>query len=228
MRSRAHTGRAGAGRDGHLGGVHPSVLKLVHPSAHAALEAIVRHDAAAILACLDAAAPLVDGPVHAAAVDHDRGEDALAPASVRFGLAADRDAALAAESPFGAFARTWDASAFAGPRLVPDPDPRTDFEFVEERERVLEQLGEGTTLTRHVLNAAALEVNRALADGAVTALPRTEDFVVFVPDEEPGARLIANLRLATPEPVAARLRAHGLLPDRVTELEGFYTAGGRA
>jgi hypothetical protein len=199
--------------------VHPAVLKLVHPSAHASLERVVQRDVEAILGCVTRAGALLDGPAYAAAVEHHRGEAELAPEAVRFAREADRAAALATRPPFAAFTRTWDARAFAGPDLVPDPDPRAELEFVEDRERILEQTSDAAGLTRHVLNAAVVEANRLLPAG----LPLTDDFLLFVPGDDDGTQLIANLRLAAPDPVAARLREQGLLPDRMTELEGFFT-----
>lgn len=141
----------------------------------------------------------------------------LDPYPISVGVDADRRRALASLSPFRAFQTVWNPNEFAIDGLEASPDPRAKAGFVEAEERLVDALEDGgcEEPAVWVLRRVADQLNAATSTFGSTT---TEDFVVFVLDEDVGDDLLEHLRETTSAEVAKTLARKGLLPERLGHL----------
>jgi hypothetical protein len=158
--------------------------------------------------------------------DEDRAHFELS--SLYIGLEADRQWALAGLSPYEAFRVVWTAPDFA--RFVD-----TRVERTPKLDAAVALLDDYIAAHPEVLPRDYYDPSEPYYEPAEWVLnhltpiltrdpgiaPVTDDFVAFVMAEDFAEQMVANIRAAAPEPVAAALAAKGLLPDDVRQMDGF-------
>jgi hypothetical protein len=155
-------------------------------------------------------------PVFAVCLDYSPTEEQwLEVTEITVGLRTDRLDALR-HPGYYAFNRAWNPSGYGGPWLEPQPEPRSVTGF-EDAESVLANALAAAGCedrARVVLNEVASRLH-----SENWGVVRDEPFVAFVLDDQFAHDLLQNLHASVPPSTAARLKAAGLLPDAIDDLD---------